>query len=69
MGSNISEYISYLFASGKDALASDPTTWTLINFQAWKHQGKPTSNVVPSANASTPLVPAEIAPPTSAAEK
>ena len=62
-------YISHLDTSGKDNLADDPTTWSTIDFKPQKHKGKPTLNVLPTANAPTSLVPAGTATPTSAAEK
>ena len=52
--SNISKYISYLDASGKDTIADDPTTWSTSDSKASKHKGKPTSNV--RTNANTPAL-------------
>ena len=60
--SNIIEYISFLAASGENILADDPIKWNnKIDFEQWKHLGKPISNKVQSTNTTPATLPADTA--------
>ena len=50
-------------------MADDPTQWTKIDFEKWKHLGEPTSNKVQPTNATPTNLPAGTALITTVAKK